>query len=125
MSMQNLVKLFAVSAVLLFKITCFGNQFPSWVQLQSKLQAFEQLAEWSTETQPYEIQNTTILEQKNAGGELIQKVEISLQSSNCEKQKLSTTCLPVGLHTPSPALFCNMTLVGCGGKTISKMKLVK
>ena len=123
--MKKNLKLFAVTTVLLFSITCFANQFPAWVQLQSKLQAFEQLAEWSTETQPYEIQNTTILEQKNIGGELTQKVEIGLSSLNCEKQKLSTTCLPVGLHTPSPVLFCNMTLVNCGGKVISKVKLVK
>ncbi len=119
------MKIFTFSAILFFKMICFGNQFPNWVQIQSKLQAYEQLAEWSTETQPYEIQNTTILEQKNLAGELTQKVEIGLHSINCEKQKLSTTCLPVGLHTPSPALFCNMTLIGCGGKTISKMKLVK
>lgn len=119
------MKIFTFSAILFFKMICFGNQFPIWVQLQSKLQAYEQLAEWSTETQPYEIQNTTILEQQNSAGELTQKVVIGLYSINCEKQKLSTTCLPVGLHTPSPALFCNMTLIGCGGKTISKVKLVK
>ncbi len=103
----------------------FAGQLPTWVEQQSKLQAYEQLAEWSTETQPYKIQSTRIQEEKNMNGELTQKVEIGLESLDCKKQKLATTCLPVGLHTPSPALFCNMTLIDCGGKKISKMKLVK
>ena len=58
-------------------------------------------------------------------GEWTQKVEISLGSDSCKKQKLATRCLPVGLHTDNPSLFCNMILVDCDGNKISKIKLVK
>ncbi len=119
-----------MKTILLFYIsfisfTSFANQLPLWVAQKSKLQAYEQLAEWSAETEPYKIQSTTIQEEKNLNGELTQKVEIELDSIHCKKQKLATSCLPVGLHTVSPALFCNMTFVYCGGKKISKMTLVK
>ncbi len=119
------MKILVLIYLSLFTLPTFANRLPAWIEQQSKLQAYEQLTEWSTETKPYKIITTSTLEVKNSTGELIQKIEILLNSTDCNDQKLSTSCLPVGLHTASPALFCNMTLIDCGGKMISKIKLVK
>ena len=119
------MKILLIFYISLLSFTSFANQLPAWIKDKSKLQTYEQLAEWSNETHPYKIQSATIQEVKNINGELTQKVEIDLESDYCKKQKLATSCLPVGLHTRNPALFCNMTLVDCDGKKISKVKLVK
>ncbi len=119
------MKKFILSVFILPAFANAANQLPAWVLQQSKLQALEQLTEWSAETHPYTIKNMLVQEQKNAIGELIQKVEIDLVSPDCKKQKLNTSCLPVGLHTQAPVLFCSLTLVNCDGKNLSQMKLVK
>ena len=115
-----------LSAVtVLFASVAFSKELPSWVESQAKLQAYEQLAHWSSVTKPYVMSGTQALEEKNLQGELTQKIEINLQTAECRQQKLATSCLPVGLHTEKPALFCNMTLVDCAGSKLSKIMLVK
>ena len=116
--------LLSAVAVLFASIT-YSKDLPSWVERQAKLQAYEQLAQWSSVTKPYVMSGTEALEEKNLQGELTQKIEINLQTAECKQQKLATSCLPVGLHTENPALFCNMTLVDCAGSKLSKMMLVK
>ncbi len=111
--------------VTVFATFVHAKDLPSWVERQAKLHSYEQLAQWSSVTKPYIMSGTQAIEEKNPQGEITQKFEINLQTPDCKKQKMATSCLPVGLHTESPALFCNMTLIDCAGSKLSKMALVK
>ncbi len=84
------------------------------------------MVEWSGQIKPYKLGEMVLSEEKNAAGDLTQKIEIKLDDAGeCSKRKLASSCLPVGLHTENPALFCNMTLSGCTETTLNKMVLVK
>ena len=110
---------------MIFLDSSSAGLLPPWIEGKSKLHAFEQLIEWSNEIKPYTISGTTTKEEKSSEGVLTQKIEINLTSKDCAKQKLTSSCLPVGLHTLNPALFCNMTLQNCAGSKLSKVLLIK
>ena len=102
-----------------------ANQLPPWIEKTSRLQAFEQLSVWSTQTKSFSIGEITSKEVESADGVLTQEIEIKLEAPNCKAQKLATSCLPVGLHTNKPSLFCNSQMIDCAGAKLSKVELVK
>ncbi|OFZ28631.1 MAG: hypothetical protein A2622_05945 [Bdellovibrionales bacterium RIFCSPHIGHO2_01_FULL_40_29] len=123
---MKIMNKFILFSTLFFNSLFAVAEFPTWVERNTKLQAYDQLAEWSKEIGPYKMGEVLIKVDKTTTGDVTQNVEIKLDDlGNCKQRKLETSCLPVGLHTSSPAMFCRSSLSDCSERNISKMTLVK
>lgn len=110
-------------AVFLFSIflsnSAFAKELPAWVEKSAKLQSYEQLVEWMKNSKFYRITRLETKEAKIESGQTAQKTEISFDDdSGCKDRKLFSTCVPLGLDTDQPYMFCVYILTDCTGNTV-------
>lgn len=111
--------------IFLFSMASQGKELPPWVEKSSKLQSYEQLVEWMKLDKFYRVSKTESKEIKIESGQTAQETEIFFDDvSGCNDRKLISTCVPIGLDTDHPALFCQNLLTNCTGKSLSRSTVV-